>query len=126
MPGHTCRTLPAPSSASPEKREHLGRFERFTFPGHTLTGTDLKALCEAAVGRPLKRAGMPWAIIRAGGLVYPMWREIAEMSYLWQSPHALDGTKLAAAIGTVPSTPATQAIREAIADLGIGATEMAA
>lgn len=102
-----------------EKREALGRFERFTFPGHTMTGAELKAHCETVVGRQLKTAGVPWAVMRAGGLVYPMWREVAEMSYLWHRPHALSGDKLAAAIGTVEITPVAEAVRQAITDLGI-------
>jgi hypothetical protein len=57
--------------------------------------------------------------MRAGGLVYPMWREVAEMSYLWHRPHALSGDKLAAVIGTVENTPVADAIRDAINDLGI-------
>lgn len=109
-----------------ERRGTLGRFERFTFPGHTLTGSELMALCEAAAGRPLKRAGMPWAVMRIGGLVYPMWREISEMSYLWHTPHALSGEKLTAAIGPMETTPAAEAMRQAIADLGIATASTAA
>ena len=28
----------------------------------------------------------------------PQMREVAEMAYLWHTPHAIDGTKLAAAL----------------------------
>jgi nucleoside-diphosphate-sugar epimerase len=101
-----------------ERRDSLAGFDRFTFPGHTMRGSDLKEFCEQAVGRPLRRAGMPWPIIRIGGVVYPMWREIAEMSYLWQRPHALSGDKLAAVIGPIEITPAAEAVRAALADLG--------
>lgn len=46
---------------------------------------------------------MPWGLIRAGGLAYPRWRELARMSYRWRVPHALDGTALACAVGPLPA-----------------------
>ena len=54
-----------------------------------------------------KHGGMPWAVLKLGGLVVPMWREIAEMSYLWQVPHALDGSALARAVGPLPRRRST-------------------
>ena len=66
-------------------------------------------------------ARMPWALIRAGGLVVPIWRELAEMSYLWRVPHALDGSALNAAVGALPATPIDAALRAALLDLGLGA-----
>ena len=41
------------------------------------------------------------------------------MSYLWRTPHSLDGGKLAALIGDVPSTDPVAAIRAAVDDLGL-------
>lgn len=105
-----------------ERRDGLARFDRFTFPGHAFSGAELKALCEQATGRPLKSAGLPWPLIRAGGMLYPMWREIAEMAYLWQRPHALSGEKFAAAAGAFELTPAGEAISAALVALGITAS----
>jgi nucleoside-diphosphate-sugar epimerase len=102
-----------------DRREALNIFDTFTFEGHTMTGAEMKAHAEAATGRKLKRAGMPWIVIRAGGLFVPMWREIAEMSYLWFAPHALRGAKLQRVAGLLPSTPPAEAIRQAIADLAV-------
>ena len=84
-----------------------------------MTGAELAGHVEAALGRKVKRAGFPWIAIRAGGLFNAMWREIAEMSYLWFTPHRLSGRKLAAAVGELPQTPAREAVRQALADLGI-------
>lgn len=106
-------------AALAEKRAGLQAFDSFTFAGHTMTGAELMAHTEAAMGRKLKRAGMPWIVIRAGGLFVPMWREIAEMSYLWSTPHALSGAKLERTAGRLPSTPPAEAVRQAIADLGL-------
>ena len=66
------------------------------------------------------RAGLPWGVIRLGGLVVPMWRELAEMAYLWQVPHALDGRALEAAVGPIPGTALSDALRETLNGPGFG------
>lgn len=98
--------------------------ERLQFAGYTLTGAQLlDAIETAAVGlgiRPVgayQRGGMPWSVIRLGGLVVPMWREVAEMSYLWRTPHALDGSKLSGLVGSLGTTPYDAAIRQTLIDL---------
>ena len=53
----------------------------------------------------------------AAGLFSPMMREIVKMSYLWRTPHSLDGSKLERPVGPLPSKPHAEAIRQAIADL---------
>jgi nucleoside-diphosphate-sugar epimerase len=110
-----------------ERRGTLGRFERFHFGGHTLTGLEMKAAAEAAVGRKLAQRGVPWTLLRAAGLVNPMLREVAKMSYLWRTPHSLDGGKLERAVGKLPVTPIVDALRQAIADLDLdGKAKLAA
>ena len=103
-------------------------FQSLNFAGHALTGREfLAALQDAAQAQGLrpaagfKTAGMPWGVIRAVGLVYPLWRELARMSYLWRVPHTLDGSALAAAVGHLSTTPIALALRAALADLGHGA-----
>lgn len=45
----------------------------------------------AAAGKPAVRVrGIPAGLLRAGGFVSPMTREIAEMSYQWTRPYVLD------------------------------------
>ena len=102
-------------------------FERFHFAGHTLTGADLlDGIVQAAQAlglQPAKawsRAGMPWGVIRLGGLVVPMWRELAEMAYLWRVPHALDGRALQEAVGPLASTALPAALRATLLGLGYG------
>lgn len=102
--------------------------ERFHFTGHTLTGRELLSHLELAAealglrpARGWRRTGVPWPLIRALGLVHPMSREVARMSYLWRVPHALDGRRLAAAVGPLPSTPPATALRQALVDLGVAA-----
>ena len=102
-------------------------FERFHFAGHTFTGDQLlDGIEQAAAALGLhpaggwKRSGLPWGLIRTAGLVVPTWRALAEMSYLWRVPHALDGAALAAAVGPLPSTPAPEALRDSLYALGFG------
>jgi nucleoside-diphosphate-sugar epimerase len=105
------------------------RFERFHFAGQTLTGAELLAGLERAAAslgvsppRGWTHGSMPWGVIRVGGLVVPMWRELAEMAYLWQVPHALDGAALERAVGPLPATPLAQSLRAALLALGFGTT----
>ena len=109
-------------------REDLPAFADLHFPGHTLTGTQCLGAVERAAAslgqvpaRGWRHGSMPWGLIRAGGVLVPSWRAIAEMSYLWRVPHALDGTALHAAVGALPATPIDAALRAALLDLGFGA-----
>jgi nucleoside-diphosphate-sugar epimerase len=104
------------------------------FAGHTLTGRELLAAIEAAApaaGLAVRAGGwkhrtLPWPLLRIGGLVVPMWRELAEMRYLWQRPHALDGTALRNFAGPLPRTPLAQAIVASLRALQAPAPEHAA
>lgn len=103
-----------------EKRADLAAFEEICFPGYSPTGRDLVGALERAAGRSLKVTGMPWPLIRLLGLINPLMREVAEMSYLWRTPHGIDGAKLAAALPDFRATPLDTAIAEA---LGAGCAE---
>ena len=104
----------------------LPRNASFCFAGHHLTGNDWAQLIQAvaqekgwlAAGRSLKIGSMPWWLIKSLSFAVPMFRELSEMQYLWHTPYALSGDKLAALIGTLPVTPLPQALRAALADLG--------
>jgi hypothetical protein len=65
----------------------------------------------------MQRGTLPWPMLKLGGLVVPMWRELAEMRYLWDVPHRLSGERLAKLIGRVPSTPLEQALEETLTGL---------
>lgn len=96
-------------------------FATYTFAGHTLSGAQMQQLIEKALGgKSLKRSSIPWLLLSVGGLVVPMWREIAELSYLWFKPHRLSGKRLEAAIGQLEETPPEAAVAEALAELGFG------
>jgi nucleoside-diphosphate-sugar epimerase len=86
------------------RREELAPFETLHFAGHTVTGAQMKEAAEHAIGRTLARRGVPWTLLRAAGLFMPMMRELAAMSYLWRTPHSLDGGRLAALVPEMKAT----------------------
>jgi nucleoside-diphosphate-sugar epimerase len=98
-------------------RDRLEPFETFGFSGHAVTGQELKIALEKATGFELTVKPIWWPMMRAVGLVMPLARELAEISYLWQRPHRISGNKLRAAIGDIPHTPFAKAIRNALDDL---------
>jgi nucleoside-diphosphate-sugar epimerase len=102
-----------------EARAGLAPFAQFGFPGHAVTGRALAGAIARACGCGFKVNGMPWTLLRMLGVVVPIFRELSEVSYLWSTPHAIDGTRLAAVIGDVPHTPLESAVTAALLELGI-------
>lgn len=105
----------------------LAPFSTLHFAGHALTGRQLlDALVAAATARGNAPKGgwresrFPWPLLRAGGLVVPMWRELAEMAYQWEVPHALDGSALHNLVGELPVTPLAQALVGALGAIESG------
>jgi nucleoside-diphosphate-sugar epimerase len=101
-------------------------FTRMHYTGHTLTGHELLAAIDAASARlglrparGFRVGGLPWALIRAIGLVKPAWRELARMSYLWRVPHALAGRTLTQRVGPLSNTPVVDAVEQTLRDFGL-------
>jgi nucleoside-diphosphate-sugar epimerase len=102
-----------------EIRDRLDMFESFGFPGHAVTGHDFVAAIKNALRRNFQVKTMSWWLIHALRPIVPMSRELSEMAYLWQEPHAIAGDKLKAAIGGVPHTPFDTAVARALRELGV-------
>lgn len=101
-------------------------FEAYHFAGHALTGEQLLNAIESVAvqaglrpPRGFRRRAFPLWLFRVGGLVVPMWREIARMNYLWKVPHELDDTRLQQTFGPLPQTPLHVALRESLQALGL-------
>ncbi len=105
-----------------DARARLAPFEVCQFPWHAPTGVQLVGAMSAwarargflAPGRELEVKRLPWALLRVGGALVPMWRELAEMRYLWDVPHRLDGTRLHGLLGDLDQTPLQAAVDAAL------------
>jgi nucleoside-diphosphate-sugar epimerase len=102
-----------------DARAALPPFAQFGFPGHAVTGREMVGAISRACGRGFGVTSMPWTMLRLLGAVVPIFRELSEMSYLWSTPHAIDGTRLTAVIGDIPFTPLDRAVAAALLELGI-------
>jgi nucleoside-diphosphate-sugar epimerase len=109
------------------RRAQLGSFEVFHFAGFSLTGKQwLETLTPLARAQGwifpralLSFRRMPWPIIRLGALFNATWAALLEMRYLWNTPHALDNTKLLGLIGTEPHTDLDRAAHGTLEQLGL-------
>lgn len=99
-------------------RSALEPFATFGFPGHAVTGQEFVSAIAKASGRSLKIGHINWWMMRTFGSIWKMGRELTDIGYLWQVPHRIDGSKLAAAIGEVPHTPLDTAVARALRELG--------
>lgn len=102
-----------------EQHAQLRGHHRLHFAGHSVTGQQMREAMQAALGRALRPANLPWGVLRVGALAVPMWREMLTMRYLWQRPHRLDDGSLRALVGTLPETPLLLAVPAALRELGL-------
>jgi nucleoside-diphosphate-sugar epimerase len=101
-----------------EASDRLAPYASLGFAGHAVTGHAFTAAIGRACRREFKVGTMPWRLLRTAGVVIPVFRELSEIAYLWSTPHAIDGEKLAAVIGQIPRTPLDPAVAAALAALG--------
>ena len=113
-----------------QERDRLAAFECLHFAGHHVTAqqwlhsfTAIAAEQGWLPGSGALRVGrLPWPLLRVVGLAVPTVAALAAMRYLWRTPHRLDNTRLCAVICDEPHTPFDQAVRQALADLGLVAS----
>ena len=101
-----------------KKADTLPGFSHFHFAGHNVSGLEMHAAAEKAMGQKLKHASLPGFVLKIAGLFSPMMRETSQVFYLWQKPHRMDGTALEDVIGPLPRTPLDHAVRDALKALG--------
>jgi nucleoside-diphosphate-sugar epimerase len=102
-------------------RAQFNKFETLCFPGHAVTGREFTQAIAKVVQTRLQVKPMGWWLIKALAPFVPISRELAEIAYLWNEPHRINGDKLRAAIGDVPHTPLDAAVARAIQKLAINA-----
>jgi nucleoside-diphosphate-sugar epimerase len=103
-----------------EKSSELEPFAVFHMQGHwDADGTEMIAAIRRTVGNPrIKVAKMPWGLMRLLSPFVPLFRELAEMRYLWTTPVRLDNAHLLSVLGAEPHTPLDAAVRETLLSLG--------
>jgi nucleoside-diphosphate-sugar epimerase len=114
-----------------QRRQSLPAFEQLHFGGYSLTGQDwADALTGIAreqgwlpAGGRLRTSSLSWLMMRALGLFMPQLAALCEMRYQWRTPHALVNSRMASLTGSESHTPFPEALRTALADLGMFATE---
>jgi nucleoside-diphosphate-sugar epimerase len=80
----------------------------------TMTTRALLDLVVDEVGHPVKLRTVPTVALHALGIVSPMMRGLAEMSYEFEQPFVLDTSRYQAAFAT-PTTPMLTAVHDTIA-----------
>jgi nucleoside-diphosphate-sugar epimerase len=109
----------AVTAALLDKEDRLDTFARFHFPGHQVTGVALHAALRRASARPdLPLRAFPWFVVTLASPFSQTMREVRKMRYLWSTPIELDGTRLRAFLGGIPSTPLDEAVRRTLDALG--------
>ncbi len=122
--GHAFAYLPdfAETIAQLLAREsELAMFERFHFRGHALArGIEIAERTRIAAGAPKAPiVGFPWPLVVGLSPLVRLFREMAEMRYLWKQDLQLDNSKLIGFLGYEPHTPIEAALRTTLAGLNI-------
>lgn len=103
-----------------EKREQLPLYCDVSFEGYTMSARQMAQHIAGITGREIAVKRMIWWPLY--GLI-PFWklaRYLVEMRYLWNTPHSLDGTRLAALLPEFRTTPPQQALARAIGSVSRG------
>lgn len=92
----------------------------FHMEGHwDADGTQMIAAIRQASGKPdLKVCRFPWLLMRVLAPFVPLFRELAEMRYLWSTPTHMGNARLVEILGAEPRTPLNIAVRETLAGMG--------
>ncbi|MBO0752546.1 MAG: NAD(P)H-binding protein [Bradyrhizobiaceae bacterium] len=109
-----------------ERSADLENFAVFHMEGHwDADGTRMIAAIVKATGNPaIKVRGMPWRLMRLAAPLVPLFRELAEMRYLWKMPVRMGNGRLTAVLGAEPHTPLDTAVRDTL--IGIGCLQRSA
>lgn len=78
------------------RRDDLPVFADVPYAGLTFSVADLQAGYERLMGRRITVSRFPWWALRLAAPVWELGREMLEMRYLYETPHALDPAPMAA------------------------------
>jgi len=102
-----------------EREERLGVADVFHMEGHwDHDGMQMAEAIARVAGRTMKRRRFPWWMVSLLSPVVPLFRELAEMRYLWEQPLRMGNERLVALLGREPHTPLDEAVRATLEGLG--------
>jgi len=103
-----------------ERSADLEAFAVFHMEGHwDADGTQMIDAIRTNVGNPaVKVTRMPWRLMRLLSPFVPLFRELVEMRYLWNTPVRMDNRRLMSVLGTEPHTPLHAATQATLLGLG--------
>lgn len=102
-----------------EREAGLRAFEMFHMDGHwDADGTQMVGAIQAALHRAARMTSVPWWLVTAASPVVPMFREMAEMRYLWRTPVRMSNRHLLGTLGHEPHTPLGDTVRTTLIDMG--------
>ena len=127
--GHQWAYLPDVATAMAaliERCDTLPAFARFHFAGHWdadggQMAQAISRVVQRRTGKQPRITRFPWWAVRLAQPVVPLFRELAEMRYLWREPLRMGEARLAAELahdGGVPHTPLDVAIERTLEALG--------
>ncbi|MHA3979484.1 Rossmann-fold NAD(P)-binding domain-containing protein [Halovulum sp. GXIMD14794] len=93
-----------------ELRDHLPPYADIPYEGYTLSGRTLARMIGGLAGMDLRITRMPWWALVPLAPFSPMFRGLLEMSYLWDTPHSLDGRRFRALVPGFRTTPPEDAL----------------
>jgi nucleoside-diphosphate-sugar epimerase len=103
-----------------ERSSELESFAAFHMEGHwDADGTQMIDAIRRNAGDPaIKVARLPWTLMRLLSPFVPLFRELAEVRYLWNMPVRMDNRHLISVLGAEPHTPLDAAVRSTLLSLG--------
>ncbi len=121
--GHTWAYLPDLADTMVrllEREATLDDYACFHFRGHwDSDGTQMIAALKRGAGDPeLTVRRLPWVVLWLLSPFVAMFREMAEMRYLWEQPFELDNRKLVRFLGNETHTPLVEALGVTLEGLG--------
>jgi nucleoside-diphosphate-sugar epimerase len=103
-----------------ERSAGLENFAVFHMEGHwDESGTRMIDAIRRNAGNPrIKVKVLPWRLIRLMSPFVPLFGELAELRYLWNTPVRMGKERLTAVLGAEPHTPLDVAVRTTLLGLG--------
>jgi nucleoside-diphosphate-sugar epimerase len=100
--------------------ETLPPFSTFHMEGHwDEDGSGMIAAIRRVIGNPgMKVQAFPWRLLALASPFVPLFRELREMRYIWETSIRMKNARLVSALGREPHTPIDDAVRATLAGLG--------